>query len=124
MSKRLTPKEILFAEKERIRNESLLLEKKINEDFIYVKDNMGKIAFSYMRSMLRSDAKEKRGIENKGVTQTTSPREDNNSYGVTSVAREMLPFAWDIAKPFIIAWGARKAQQLFRGLFHSKKRRK
>ncbi len=130
MSKRQTPKEKLLAEKERIRKECERLERGFNEDLIYIQENIGSIALSSVKSMIFPSSKQKEDkqhIATKGIAQNavrggienTSERID-----YLGIVKEMFPFAWDIAKPFIITWAVRKAQLLMRKAFSSKKRKK
>ena len=39
-----------------------------------------------------------------------------------SIAQGLLPVAWDVARPFLLTWGIRKAQSWFTNLLFKKKK--
>ena len=39
-----------------------------------------------------------------------------------SIAKGMIPIAWDLAQPFIMTWGIKKAKKWFSNLLFKKKK--
>ncbi|WP_233202072.1 MULTISPECIES: hypothetical protein [Parabacteroides] len=120
-----TPLEKLISDKERIRKQCKEHEQKLNEDFSYIQENAGSLLLSGVSSLLfpktRSAAKS---------GENTTTQNDNGDLPAVplgfsdylSITKSMLPLAWDIAQPFIMTWGIKKAKNLLRSVFSKKKK--
>ena len=121
----LTPIERLAAEKKEIESLCRLQEKKLNNDYVYIRENASGLLLSGLASLLFSSGNIKKG----GAKQTAdasnnSSVEKNTSFSASdylNIAKSLLPVAWEIAQPVIITWGINKAKSLLLGLFTKKK---
>ncbi|MDR2914893.1 MAG: hypothetical protein LBV74_08700 [Tannerella sp.] len=123
----LTPIEQLFADKIDIKAKCRIQEKKLNEDFEYIKDHASGLLLSGISSLLFSSGGSKNKSEKHSVPHTGENKHspDNSPLSVSdflSVAKSMAPVAWDIIQPLILTWGINKAKSLLFGLFSKKKR--
>ena len=124
--KHLTPIERLVAEKKEIEAQCRLQEEKLNDDYIYIRENASGLLLSGLTSLLFSSGNSKNG----GVKQTAGASgsgriEENVSFSASdylNIAKSLLPVAWEIAQPIIITWGINKAKSLLLGLFTKKKK--
>ena len=109
MNNQQTPLEKLISDKERIQRQCKRQEQKLNEDFSYIQENAGSLLLSGLSSLLFPS--------NKSTTKTN----DKNTAPV-SIAKGMIPIAWDLAQPFIMTWGIKKAKKWFSNLLFKKKK--
>ena len=99
MNNQQTPLEKLISDKERIQRQCKRQEQKLNEDFSYIQENAGSLLLSGLSSLLFPS--------NKSTTKTND---------------KMIPIAWDLAQPFIMTWGIKKAKKWFSNLLFKKKK--
>ncbi len=123
----LTPIEQLFADKIDIKDKCRIQEKKLNDDFEYIKDHASSLLLSGISSLLFSSGSNKNKSEKQPLanTQKNQQASDNSPLSISdflSVAKSMAPVAWDIIQPLILTWGISKAKSLLSGLFSKKKR--
>lgn len=107
MNNRQTPLEKLISDKERIQRQCKRQEQKLNEDFSYIQENAGSLLLSGLSSLLFPS--------NKSTTKTN----DKNTAPVTAGQPSI---AWDLAQPFIMTWGIKKAKKWFSNLLFKKKK--
>lgn len=130
MRKHQTPLEKLLNRKEQLRLQSKLLEQTLGEDLGYIQKNMGSLALSTAKSMIFNSSKKKeehRSLSERSASQAAVAGAEKKGIDLSeilSTTKEFLPIAWDVAKPFLITWGIRKAQLLLGKAFSSKKRKK
>lgn len=125
MSNRLpTPLERLIAYKARIIEESKRQEQKLNEDFAYIHANAGSLLLSGLSSLLFPGTKTSTSQKEKGTVSTTTQRSPVtiSAKDYLSIAKSLLPFAWDIAQPILMTWGIKKIQQWFTSFLFKKKK--
>lgn len=124
MNNQQTPLEKLISDKERIRRQCKQQEQKLSDSFSYIHENAGSLLLSGLSSLLfpgsKSTTKEN---ENKIV-----PKADGHpsiALGISdflSIAKGLVPIAWDFALPFITTWGFKKAKKWLSNLFFKKKK--
>lgn len=124
-NKPLTPLEKLTSDKERIRRQCVIQEQKLNDDFSYIQENAGSLLISGFTTLLFPNTKSKKTDSADPTTSSASPIEAAIPISFSdylSIAQGLLPVAWDVAKPFLLTWGIRKAQSWFTGLLFKKKK--
>ena len=119
-----TPLEKLISDRRRIRQECVIQEQKLNNDFSYIQENAGSLLLSGVSTLLFPNTKAKsKGTENNSPAQATET--PSLSLGISdylSVAQGLLPAAWDVARPLLTAWGIQKVQRwIIKKLFKKKK---
>ncbi|MDR0572746.1 MAG: hypothetical protein LBG96_01725 [Tannerella sp.] len=123
----LTPIEKLFADRIDIKAKCRVQEKKLNEDFEYIKDHTSYLLLSGISSLLFSSGGNKNKSEKQSVAHAGENQHSSNSAPLSLsdflyVAKSMAPAVWDIIQPLIITWGINKAKSLLFGLFFKKKK--
>lgn len=119
-----TPLEKLISDKQRIQQECQIKAGKLNDDFAYIQENAGSLLLSGLSSLLFPSTKptsQKEATEQVPVSSEGS----SLSLGLTeylSIAKGMLPLAWDLAQPFIMSWGIKKAKKWLISIFSKKKK--
>ena len=114
-----TPLEKLLADKERIRQQSIQQEQKLNEGISYIQDNAGSLLLSGVSSLLFSGSGtsgKNKALKLSGYSQAVNL--PVASFGVAdflSIGKMMIPVLWEIAQPFIISWCIRKLKKTFTG---------
>mgnify|MGYP000178748542 CR=1 FL=1 len=124
MNNRQTPLEKLISDKERIQRQCKRQEQKLNEDFSYIQENAGSLLLSGLSlsfpEQLTSTDKNKRQEHSSRNGWTTLHR-FRGSPDYLSIAKGMIPIAWDLAQPFIMTWGIKKAKKWFSNLLIQEK---
>lgn len=121
---RLTPLEKLISDKQRLLGECHIREEKLNEDFSYIQEHVGSLLLSGVSSLLFPSAKshtKKEDSSHKPVSTASS----GLSLGMSdylSMAKGLLPMAWDIAQPMLLSWGIKKAKNWVSHLLFRKKK--
>lgn len=121
---RLTPLEKLNFDKKRLLLDSQNLELKINEDFSYIKKHAASLVFSGVSSLLFPTSKSHASHEEAKPAAHASklPAVSLGASDYLSIAKGMLPVAWDITRPLLLTWGIKKAQKwLIHFIFKKKK---
>ena len=137
-NKPLTPMEMLLAEKISIEEKCRIQEKKLNEDFAYIQDNTASLILSGISILLfpSKNTTKNAGKQSSLAGQTSADGlqtslivdEDatkSPSLSITdyiAITKSLLPVAWEILQPIVIAWGIKKAKSTLIGLFSGKKR--
>ncbi len=116
-----TPIEKLLSEKEQLRERCTLQQKKLNDDFLYVQKNAARLLLSGFTTLLFPDADRKKATQSSPATKVNNPSSTAIDY--TSIAKELIPVAWSVAKPVLLSWGIRKVQSWFVGFLCGKKSR-
>lgn len=119
-----TPQEKLISDKARIQLECLMREQKLNDDFSYIQENAGSLLLSGLSALLFPSTKQtKKTNDNSPVSVT--PGQSAIPFGLSeyvSIGKNMLPLVWDIAQPFLMTWGIKKAQKWLVSLLFKKKK--
>lgn len=121
-NKPLTPLEKLISDKARIRRECVIQEQRLSDDFSYIQENAGNLLISGFTTLLFPNSKSKKTESTEAVA---SPMQVLPSLGISdylNIAQGVLPLAWDVAKPFLLTWGIKKAQSWITHLFTKKKK--
>lgn len=120
-----TPLEKLISDKRRLRRQSVLQEQKLSDDFSYIQENAGSLLISGVSALLFPNSKSKKPEENAPATTPDHKNTILPSLGLTDylgIAQGALPLVWDVARPFLLTWGIKKAQSwLTHRLFKKKK---
>mgnify|MGYP006909244547 CR=1 FL=1 len=90
----------------------------MNEDFSYIQENAGSLLLSGLSSLLFPKTNDKN-------TAPVTAGQPSIALGISdylSIAKGMIPIAWDLAQPFIMTWGIKKAKKWFSNLLFKKKK--
>lgn len=114
MNNRQTPLEKLISDKERIRDNVSRQEQKLNEDFSYIQENAGSLLLSGLSSLLFPSNKSTTKTNDKNTAPVTAgqPSIALEISDYLSIAKGMIPIAWDLAQPFIMTWGNQKSEKM------------
>ena len=124
MNNRQTPLEKLISDKERIQRQCKRQEQKLNEDFSYIQENAGSLLLSGLSSLHYPSNKSTTKTNDKNTAPVTAGQ-PSIALGISdylSIAKGMIPIAWDLAQPFIMTWGIKKAKKWFSNLLFKKKK--
>ena len=113
MNNQQTPLEKLISDKERIQRQCKRQEQKLNEDFSYI---LSSLLFPSNKSTTKTNDKN---------TAPVTAGQPSIALGISdylSIAKGMIPIAWDLAQPFIMTWGIKKAKKWFSNLLFKKKK--
>ena len=125
-NKHLTPIEKLLADKIDLEEKCRKQEKKLNDDLTYIQNNAASLLLSGVSTLLFPPKNTKKNTTGK-QTSITSGIEKNTAKTPLSlsdyfvVAKNLIPVAWNIVQPMIIAWGIKKAKSYIIGVFTGKK---
>jgi hypothetical protein len=124
MNNQQTPLEKLISDKQRIQQECLLREQKLNEEFNYIQDNAGSLLVSGVSTLLfpKTKAKSKAAENNPDSSALPVASTPLGMSDYLSVAQGLLPVAWDVVRPLLVTWGIRKAQNWVIGKLFKKKK--
>ncbi|WP_102409169.1 hypothetical protein [Parabacteroides bouchesdurhonensis] len=125
MKKIQTPLEKLISDKERIQKQCRIQEQKLNGDFSYIQENAGSLLLSGISYLLFPGSKSTTKSNTTTNTNTEVARQTGLSLGLSdylSIGKNMLPLLWDIAQPFIMTWGIKKAKNIISNIFTKKKK--
>jgi hypothetical protein len=133
--KPLTPIEKLLKDKIELREKCRVQEKKLCDDFAYIRDNASSLLLSGVSSLLFSSRNatkrngklsgedEHNAVENMAIESDASGRHAPILVSdLFALSKTLWPVVWEIAQPILITWGVRKASSLFLGLFFKKKK--
>ena len=113
---RLSPIEQLHADKRRIEAQCREQEKKLGEDFAYMRKHAPSLLLSGISSRLfpADSSGRKAGDDSRNAAFTASD--------YLAIAKSLLPVAWNIIRPMLVTWGIHKAKSLVGEWFSDKKR--
>ena len=123
----LTPIEQLISDKIDLEKRCRTQEKKLNNDFTYIQNNATSLLLSGVSTLFFPSPKTTKNATGKQTVISSGAESDNTTKSPLSVsdyftiAKSLLPVAWEIVQPMIIAWGVKKAKLYILGLFTSKK---
>ena len=122
-----TPLEKLLADKIRLQEECRVQEQKLNNTLSYFQENAGSLLISGFSNLLFPTSKNKnKAKDTKEITQKESKIAGQsvslNLNDYLSIAKSLLPVAWEIAQPIIINWGIRKTKKMITSIFQRKKK--
>ena len=106
MNNQQTPLEKQISDKERIQRQSKRQEQKLNEDFSYIQENAGSLLLSGLSSVLFASYKSTTKTNDMNTAPVTAGQ-PSIALGISdylSIAKGMIPIAWDLAQPFIMTW--------------------
>lgn len=116
----LTPLEKLIFEREQITKQCRKQEEKLNGHVVYLQQNAGSLLLSGLSSLLFPKTS---AVPVKSATVQPSSGNQTMTLGISdylSIAKEMMPVLWDVAKPLLVSWGVKKARTVFLGFFRKK----
>lgn len=118
-----TPLEKLLADKARLQEECKAQETKLNETLCYFQENAGSLLISGLSSLLFPPNKStnKTKETNQSVSKDAIPPVSFGLSDYISIAKGLLPVAWEIIQPIMLSWGIKKARKMITSLFRSKK---
>jgi hypothetical protein len=123
--KPLSPVEQLLNDKRNIEALCRKQEKKIGEDFAYLRDNASRLLPSTLSSLLFSSE----GFGRKTDADATGKdhrKEFNIPFATSaylSIIRSLLPVIWHIIRPMLITWSINKTKSLIYELFSGNKKK-
>ena len=126
-NKQLTPIEKLLADKKILKEKCRKQEKKLNDDFTYIQNNATSLLLSGVSALFFPPKNTSKTTSDKQLSITSDTENNNTSksqlsiYEYFTVAKSLLPVAWEIVQPMIVAWSIKKAKSFFLGLFKGKK---
>lgn len=124
MNSQQTPLEKLISDKERIRQQCREQVQKLNNDFSYIQENAGNMLLSGLSSLVFPGSKQSTRSDESGPS-TRNVGLPAVALGLSeylSIAKGMIPLAWELAQPFIVSWGIRKAKKWLGNVFGGKKK--
>ena len=96
----------------------------MNEDFSYIQENAGSLLLSGLSSLLFLSNKSTTKTNDKDTAPVTAGQ-PSIALGISdylSIAKGMIPIAWDLAQPFIMTKKKKKAKKWFSNLLFKKKK--
>lgn len=122
-----TPLEKLLADKVRLQEECRVQEKKLNGTLSYFQENAGSLLISGFSNLLFPTNKNKNKTKDTKETTESDAKIAGQSASLNlndylSIAKSLIPVAWEIAQPIIINWGIRKTRKMITSLFQRKKK--
>lgn len=118
-----TPLEKLISEKQRIQQQCVLQEQKLNDEFLYIQDNAGNLLLSGVSALLFPGTKTKSKTTDTNLPATAEASPVSLGFAeYLAVVQNLLPVAWDVVRPLLITWGMRKAQTWIVGKLFKKKK--
>jgi hypothetical protein len=96
-------------------------EKKLGEDFAYIRDNAPELLLSGILSLLFSSEKKTDTAAN-GRSKRDELTDPFIASDYLAIARSLLPVVRSIIQPMLITWGINKAISLISGLFSGNKK--
>lgn len=131
LSPALTPIQQLQANKERVLQRCSQQEEKLNQDFLFVRENAGSLLLSGLSGLLFPKTKktDATGKSAPAVPVKKTPAPANISFSdylslIPGLISGLVPIAWEVAKPVVTAWGIKKAQHWLTNLLSGKKKKK
>ena len=127
-NKPLTPIEKLQAEKIDIEAKCRMQEKKLDDDFAYIKHNASSLLLSGISTLLfpPKNTTTKNGqqlaLSSETAEHNTTQKTVFSVSDYIAIAKSMLPVVWGVLQPIIITWGIKKAQSVLSGLFSGGKK--
>lgn len=121
---RQTPLEKLTSDKLRLQEACRAQAAKLNDDLSYIQENAGSLLLSGLSSLLFPGPKAATKKEGPGPKPSPQPRQSSlalNASDYLSIAKGMIPVAWEVAQPLLMSWGIKKAKKWLAGLFSRKK---
>ena len=110
MNNQQTPLEKLISDKERIQRQCKRQEQKLNEDFSYIQETPEVCCYPDYRLSFSLAISQTTKTNDKNTAPVTAGQ-PSIALGISdylSIAKGMIPIAWDLAQPFIMTWGIKK----------------
>lgn len=117
-----TPLEKLISDKRRIRQQCVIQEQKLSDDFSYIQENAGSLLLSGVTTLLFPNSKSTKKECAPAPAKNDTPLASLGISDYLGIAQGILPMVWDVARPFMITWGIRKAQNWITHLLFKKKK--
>lgn len=120
-----TPLERLISDKERVLSQCRQKEQKLNDDFSYIQENAGTLLLSGLSSILFNSKHDKADSDLMKAKPSPANEQQTLSLGFTdylTIAKSMMPIAWDIVQPILVSWGINRAKRWVTKLLFKKKR--
>ena len=120
-----TPLSKLQTERQRLRLLCRIQEQKLNEEVLYMRENAGRLLFSGISALFSTSGSSK-SEKKKAVALSPVPSVASLSSlrpaDLLSLGTGLIPYAWELAQPLLIAWGIRRAKKWIGNLFSSKRK--
>ena len=118
-----TPLEKLISEKQAVLEQCKVQEQKLNEEFSYIQENAGSLVLSGLSALLFGGSKtnKTKGGDN-ASSQTGQTPVNIGLSDYFTIAKSMVPVAWEVIQPIIMAWSIKKAKKWFSNHFFKKKK--
>ena len=110
-----SPFERLLVEKQEVVSKCSLQEKKLQDDFEYIRHNSSSIVLSGLSSLLFPSRHPQKKSETQAVAQVQAKPV------WLSVANAMMPVLWEAVRPLLYSWGIKKAKSILLGLIPKKR---
>jgi hypothetical protein len=103
-----------LSRKKHLRKQCLIQEQKLEEDFSHIRENAGSLLLSGFTGLLFSGPKtaKKTNASALPATAVSGQPDPFKLANILSIGKELLPAAWEIARPLIFAWGIKKITNL------------
>lgn len=123
MNNQKKPIDKLLFEKQRLKKECQAKERKLNEDLTYIEDHVAGLLLSGVSSLLFPKKKKEQVavVTNAASTDHITPSSLSLS-NYLSIAKSMMPAAWEVARPLLISWGIQRVQSWALGKLFKKKK--
>jgi hypothetical protein len=120
----LSPIEQLLADRANIEAMCREQEKKLGEDFAYMRDHASGLLFSGISFLLFSSGKSGKKADTvaTGDDRQTGLKVPFATSDYLAITKSLLPVAWSIIQPILITWSINKAKSFIFGLFSGKKK--
>ena len=116
-----TPLEKLLSDKEQLYRRCAQQQKKLNDDFLYIQENVAGVFLHGFTSLLFPGTTQKKATSSDAIAATNNRLSTSIDY--LDLIRELSPIAWDVVKPLLLTWGIKKIQSWFTGLLSQKRDR-
>lgn len=120
-----TPLSKLQTERQRLRLLCRIQEQKLNEEVLYMRENAGRLLFSGISALFLtsgSSKSEKKKAAALSPVPSVASLSSLRPADFLSLGTGLIPYAWELAQPLLIAWGIRRAKKWIGNLFSSKRK--
>lgn len=120
-----TPLSKLQTERQRLRLLCRIQEQKLNEEVLYMRENAGRLLLSGISALFStsgSSKSEKKKAAALSPVPSVASLSSLRPTDLLSLGTGLIPYAWELAQPLLIAWGIRRAKKWIGNLFSSKRK--
>ena len=123
MNNQQTPLEKLISDKERIQRQCKRQEQKLKRISLIYRRTPEVCCYPDYRLSFSLAISQRPKTNDKNTAPVTAGQ-PSIALGISdylSIAKGMIPIAWDLAQPFIMTWGSKKAKKWFSNLLFKKR---